>query len=181
MTITPNGAPAWLRTASLASYDGDLNKKNYLSLGVVDPLTDVGAEGFSRIVADLAAVVRVSAFCEMSISCMDSTTLVPIVNSASLMSGITTASYVGNAPPTGFPTVSRVSDGVVLITFASSYLDLYGVSGAFSVLMPMASVLTVAGTATIVATATTAQVAGFSTAGAALADPTLRFSCLSGT
>ena len=132
MAITPAGSPAWTRAATHEDYGGDLNKQNYLSKGVIDALTDVGAEEICRIAADLEAVTRTSPFCVMNITCNDATSAAPTVNSALLMTGARSTSYEGDAPPTGFPECSRVSDGVVDVTFAASYSDDYGAAGAFA-------------------------------------------------
>lgn len=128
---TPNGNPAWVRSSDFATYGGDPNKANYQSQGVVNPVTDVGAEGFSRLAADLAAVMRTAEFCSMLVQCDDATPAAPTVLNCRLMIGVTAVSYLGSAPPAGFPTVLRNGDGDVTVTFASSYSDEYGAPGAF--------------------------------------------------
>lgn len=135
---TPSGNPAWVRSSDFSTYGGDLNKQNYQSQGVVNPVTDVGAEGFSRMVSDVAAVVRTAEFCSMLVQCDDSTPAAPTVLNCRLMTGITGSTYLGSAPPTGFPTLSRNGNGDVSITFASSYSDEYGVAGAFIAKDPIA-------------------------------------------
>lgn len=132
MSLTPTGAPAWVRTNSAAHYGGNENKRNYLSQGVVDPLTDVSAEQWLRMAADMAAVARVAPFATMHILCNDTAPAAPTILACRMMTGVRSASYAGDAAPTGFPGAARVSDGVVTVTFASAYTDAYGVTGAFS-------------------------------------------------
>jgi hypothetical protein len=138
---TPTGLPAWTRTADFVQYGGSTEKHNYQSQGVVNPQTDVGAEGFSRLVADVAAVVRTAEFATMQILCVDGGSNIPTVENCRLMTGASVTSYSGSAPPTGFPTVVRNANGDVSVTFASSYSDEYGVAGAFIANEPIATLI----------------------------------------
>lgn len=142
---TPTGLPAWTRSADFIQYGGDPNKANYQSQGVVNPRTDVGAEGFSRLVADVAAVVRTAEFCSMQVLCNDSVVGPPTVENCRMMTGATAVSYLGSAPPTGFPTVTRNGNGDVTATFLSSYNDDYGVAGGLLVKEPIAALVSGAG------------------------------------
>src|SRR5690242_12075687 len=133
MTITPTGSPAWTRTVSYADYGGDPAKENYLARGAINRLTDVAAEEFSRMVSDLAAAARTAPFMVAVVQCFDSgTPSAPVILYCALMTGVRTTSYFGGAPPSGFPAVARNGNGDVTFTFAASYLDEYGVSGAFA-------------------------------------------------
>lgn len=133
MTITPTGSPAWVRNADHTTYGGHTSKTNYQSRGVINALTDVGAEEFVRMVADLAAVVRTAPFCVINFTANDSGTPAdPTVNRVTMQTGATASSYAGGTPPTGFPTVERVADGNYRITFSANYSDPYSVSGAFT-------------------------------------------------
>lgn len=132
MAITPSGSPAWLRTVAIADYGGHVSKENYLSRGAIDALTDIDAEQISRMQADLAAAVRVAPFCVLAFTCDDTTPGPPTVTWCAMMTGVRTTSYVANAPPSGFPSATRLSNGQVRFTFASSYSDDYGVAGAFT-------------------------------------------------
>lgn len=132
MTTVPAGSPPWLRTNSLVHYGGDINKENYLSRGAIDSLTDVDASQFSRLAADVAALQRVMPFCTITLLCDDSTPAAPRVEFIHMQTG-NTSSYLGSAPPSGFPALSRNGNGDVSITFASSYSDPYGVSGTFAI------------------------------------------------
>ncbi len=144
---TPTGLPAWTRSADYIQYGGDPNKANYQSQGVVNPRTDVGAEGFSRLVADAAAIVRAAEFGSMLIVCDDTTPGPATVEHCRLMVGVVVIPYVGSAPPGGlslglpllFPTVARNGNGDVSITFPATYNDEYGVAGAFIAKEPIAN------------------------------------------
>jgi hypothetical protein len=138
MTTTPNGSPAWTRSSDYVTYGGDPSKANYQSQGVVNPRTDVGAEAFARLVADTASVMRTCEFASMTIVCDDVTPGPPTVQNCRLMTGVTAISYVGDAPPAGFPSVARNGDGDVTVTFDASYTDPYGVSGDFIAQDPVA-------------------------------------------
>lgn len=139
MPVVPTGAPAWTRTVSFVHYGGNLNKENYLSRGPIDPTTDLAAEEHARMVADQAAVVRTAAFAVISYTCNDSSPAAPTINVALLMTGVNLISYAGNSPPAGFPSAARNSNGDVTFTFASSYVDEYGVTGAFAPLIATAT------------------------------------------
>ncbi len=129
--IVPSGVPAWVRTVSIADYGGHVSKENYLSRGAIDPLTDVGAEEFSRQVGDLAACARTQPFAIVTFDCNDTSPADPTIQTVLMMPGIWLASYPGDSAPSGFPSGARQGTGDVDIIFASSYLDEYGVSGAF--------------------------------------------------
>ena len=144
MTI-PAGSPAWLRTNDFTTYGGDPNKKNFAARGVVNPRTDVGAEGFSRLASDVAAVMRTAEFCSMRVLVRDTAPIGATVESCRLMTGATAASYDGATPPPGFPTVTRNGNGDVSVTFDEEYVDEYGVTGAFVAQDPIACMITATG------------------------------------
>lgn len=131
MAIVPTGAPAWVRNAEYSTYGGHTSKINYQGQGKVNARTDVDAAEFSRMVADLAAVVRTAPFCTITFTARDASVLDPMVNAVVMQTGTTAVAYAGNTPPAGFPSVTRVADGNYLITVDASYLDPYGVSGAY--------------------------------------------------
>jgi hypothetical protein len=141
MPIVPTGAPLWLRTVSLEHYGGHVNKENYLSRGAINALTDVAAEEFSRMVSDLAALGRTAEFATLTVLCNDSSPAAPTIEFAALMTGVRVVSYPGDSAPTGFPTAARNGNGDVTITFASSYVDEYGVAGAYVPRNPIASLV----------------------------------------
>lgn len=131
MAIVPTGVPAWVRTVSIGHYGGHADKQNYLSRGAIDPLTDVDAEEFVRATADLAAIVRTGPFAIITYTNGD--TSPPTVESVLMMTGVRLTSYAGDTPPTGFPGGAGLGAGHATFTFEASYLDEYGVTGAFAV------------------------------------------------
>lgn len=133
MPIVPNGLPAWTRTASHEAYGGDVDKRNYQSVGTTDPLTDVSAEQFVRLAEDTAASTRTASFATLTIECDDTTPAAPTVEAVDMMTGVALASYAGNDPPTGFPSAARNGDGDVTVTFASNYTDAYGVEAGLTI------------------------------------------------
>lgn len=143
MTL-PTGDPPWLRNASHETYGGNLAKVNYRSQGVTNPRTDVGAEDFVRLANDLAAVVRTSPFVTLVMQADDTNGDPPDILYCAMQTGVQAASYVGNAPPAGFPVVTHVSAGIHEITFSPDYPDEYGVIGAF---VPRAVTVSAAGSA----------------------------------
>jgi hypothetical protein len=165
---TPTGYPAWTRGADYTQYGGDPNKANYQSQGVVNPITDVGAEGFSRMASDVAAITRTAEFCALQALCDVSSSTT--VENCRLMTGISAGSYLGTAPPSGFPTVTRNGSGDVTITFDSSYTDEYGVAGALSLTTPIATLIGSSGGVAVpeLVSATVVRVRCFSLAGAAI-------------
>ncbi len=138
--IVPTGLPAWTRTAGIEVYGGYATKTNYQSQGVVNPRTDVGAEGFSRMVGDMAAVARTAAFAVITYLNNDTSPGDPTIESVLMMTGVRlTSSYVGTVAPTGFPSATRNGPGDVTFTLASSYDDEYSVSAVFTVARARAS------------------------------------------
>lgn len=138
--MTPNGTPAWTRQTSHTDYGGNANKANYASQGVVDPLTDVGAEAICAIARDLTADTRTAEFAVITFLCNDASPAAPTIESVYMMTGVRTTSYAGGSPPTGFPSAARNGNGDVTFTFASSYTDDYGVSGSYTPRHPDAKV-----------------------------------------
>ncbi len=130
--ITPAGSPPWLRTNTLNHYGGDVNKENYLSRGAIDATTDVDASQINRLASDTASLQRVMPFCNITLLCSDTAPAAPTIEYVSMQTGIA-QNYIGSSPVTGFPSAARNGNGDVSITFASSYLDSYGVSGNFSI------------------------------------------------
>lgn len=139
MTITPDGYPAWVRANSHETYGGHAEKRNYQQQGVTNPLTDIGAEQYTRMAEDVAQCQRTGSFAVISFVCDDSTPAAPTVN-VLMMSGLASASYIGSSPPTGFPAVARNSDGNFTVTFSSTATDAYGVSAAVNIAAVIASV-----------------------------------------
>lgn len=132
MPIVPSGFPAWTRTAGISQYGGHVDKANYLSRGVVDPLTDVGAEGYARLTADVAAAaITAPMFVVTYLNALSGGDPPTIEEALFMPSGLLATSYVGDDPPAGFPEAGQVGAGQVQFQFSASYADPYGVAGAF--------------------------------------------------
>lgn len=171
---TPTGRPAWARSVSHADYGGHANKKNYQSQGVVNPRTDVGAEGFTRLVADAEATTRTSPMLSMRYTNRDGTPDAPLVLSAYMMVGVSLAGYEGDLAPDSFPDGARNGTGDVTFTFDSSFTDAYDISEAFAPTQCLVSVEgSTAAHATYVISSQTLRIRVWDAAGAALADKTV--------
>ena len=136
---TPAGNPPWARSTGYADYGGHASKRNYQGQPCINSRTDIGAEHLMRLASDLAAVTRMSNFCEITFT-MASGTTAPIVTACRLMTAVYTGSgYTGDSPPTGFPTVTGIANGQARIAFSSSYTDDYGESADYTPEFPRAS------------------------------------------
>lgn len=171
MAITPAGAPAWTRTASHTQYGGHPNKENYLSQGVIDAETDVGAEHIARLAADLEAMARTAPFATITFLCNDSSPGAPTIESVFMMTAIQSVPYAGDSPPTGLPEATRSGTGHVVFTFADEYTDPYGVTAPFIPTHALANVHgSTAADATVDVSGQTVTVRVFNNAGSAIAD-----------
>lgn len=138
--IVPSGSPIWTRAAVHTQYGGDVNKRNLLSVGVVDAQTDVGAEQLARLVADMEAIARTAPFLIINYTNNDTAPAAPTVNTVYMMTGVNTTTYAGNAPPLGFPSGARNGTGDVTFTLSASYSDPYGAAGAFTIRHAIATI-----------------------------------------
>lgn len=129
---TPSGTPAWARANDHTTYGGDLNKENYMGIGIVDAQTDVGAEQLCRMAADMSAMIKVAPFAVITYLNRDTAVAAPLVESVMMQTGVTGASYEGDTPPAGFPTAAYVSAGISTFTFDASYSDAYSVAAAWT-------------------------------------------------
>jgi hypothetical protein len=162
MTIVPTGLPAWLHANDHATYGGDVNKANYQGLDSVNGRTDVSAQEYVRIAADMAAVQRVAGFCTLGYTCNDTVPAVPTIDSYDAMAGTA-------------PTPARNGDGDVTFTWLTSYSDPYGQSGALNI---VGCEVSVAGSVALIpvyqiVNAYTVRVRVFDSAGAAVQDPSV--------
>jgi hypothetical protein len=130
MPVTPTGLPAWTRTASIEQYGGHVDKENYLSLDAIDPLTDITAQGYARLTADVMAAALTSPFAVITMR--ESGGSVTVESAFMMPTGARLAPYAGASPPAGYPGVTRTATGRFVVGFATSYTDPYGVSGAFA-------------------------------------------------
>jgi hypothetical protein len=104
-----------------------------MAQGAIDPRTDVDAAQLNRLTNDLAALVRVAPFAKLLVQCHDTSPDDPVVLWCYLQNGVQTGSYNGDAPPTGFPTVTRVSNGSFRVTFAANPIDDFGVAATLDI------------------------------------------------
>lgn len=133
MAITLTTYPLWTRTAGIGSYGAHINKEDYLGLGKINALTDVDAGDICRVAGDLTAVGRPAPFLSMTMTARDTGTLAPLVHSVQIMSSDAyNVDYTGSSPPAGMPTVTRVSNGVILVTLATTYADDFGAVGTLT-------------------------------------------------
>lgn len=132
MPVVPTGAPAWTRTASYSIYGGHTDKQNYLSRGVIDALTDLGAEEYTRAASDLAAAVRTSPAFIIRFTTNDSVPDEPTVHSVLAMIGVNTTGYSAGAAPGSFPGGDRNGAGDVSFHFLTAYEDEYGISDFYT-------------------------------------------------
>jgi hypothetical protein len=128
----PTGSPAWTGTADATTYGGHADKRDYQAQGVVNPQTDISAAEFKRLTADIAASARTAAFSRVSVTCVDPAGP-PVVTSVWQMTGRNSSGYAGDAAPTGMPSAARGGDGNVLLTWATSYEDDYGVAADLTI------------------------------------------------
>lgn len=142
---TPSGTPPWLHESDSSTYGGNTDKTNYQGQDVVNPKTDISAEAFLRLAADVAAIQRVMPLGTFGIQCDDTTPADPTVTFANLASGNGTVTYAGGSPPSGYPTVTRVSDGRVKFTFPTSLSDDHGVNGTVHLIGAEVSVVGASG------------------------------------
>jgi hypothetical protein len=131
-----------VRSSDLYTYGGHPEKRNHLGQGAIDALTDVSAEEFSRLAADLAAIMRTAPFGSYEFLCNDSVPAAPTITAVNSMIGIRTTSYAGDAAPAGFPSAVRNGDGDVTFTWDATCTDPYGVVGNFGVTNPYGSATT---------------------------------------
>jgi len=142
---TPTGDPAWARTSDASTYGGHPEKRNYAGQDSVNPKTDVSAQEFIRLCADVAGLARVAPFAVITLTCNDTTPAAPTINSARQMNGVSTNGYPGDAAPVGFPAGARVGDGSVTLTWPEEQLDDYGVPYDLDAVHAVASVVGEAG------------------------------------
>ena len=171
---TPNGLPAWTRTATHTIYGGHTEKENYLSLGMIDATTDLDAAHIQRLAADLEAVVRTAPMATITLTMNDAGAAAPTITSVFMMTGVNETSYEGTDAPAGYPTAARVTDGVVTVSLATTYSDPYGVAGDYAIGHAKACFQgTVAGDCTVTTSGSDITVYAWDATGAAFSDGTI--------
>ncbi len=174
MAITPDGLPAWVRQSDHTTYGGHVDKVNWHNQPLTNPRTDVGAEAFARLVADMEAVVRTAPFVVLRVTCNDTTPAAPTIQLVNQMTGIRESSYEGDAAPSGMPSGARNGDGDITLTWSSSYNDPYSVSGTVKIIAATADAEGAsARICTTVITDTTVRARVFDAAGSASQDDTM--------
>jgi len=169
MTIVPTGLPAWLHANDHTTYGGNVNKANFQGLDSVNGRTDVSAQEYCRVAADLAAVQRVAAFCTLVYTCNDTVPAVPTIDNYDAMAGAA-------------PTPTRNGNGDVTFVWLASYSDPYSQSGALNI---VGCEVSAAGTVALnpvyqVVNAYTVRVRVFNSAGVAVPDPTVTLGVYTG-
>lgn len=171
---TPTGRPAWARSVSHTDYGGHANKRNYQAQSVVNPRTDVGAEGITRLFADAEATTRTASFCSLRYTNNDTAPDAPTIHSAYMMVGVSLTGYEGDAAPDSFPAAARNSTGDVTFTFDDEFLDAYGIEEPFA---PTQCLVSPEGTSavsvTYVISGQTLRVRCFDAAGVAVENKTI--------
>lgn len=125
MSLIPTGHEAWTHTATPEIYGGGADKRNLADIGSVNAKTDVNAEEYARICADLTAVARTAPLFWLQLLIHYSG---GIASADVVASGIQWAehygTYPGATPPDGnHPTVAAGSPTTSLvISFPSLYV-----------------------------------------------------------
>jgi hypothetical protein len=112
MATTPNGTPAWTRSADHTFYGGHVDKANYQDEPIVNPKTDVGANAIQRMAADLAAVARMANFATVTFTANESGSSIS-VTACRLMTG-------------------AISAKVYSVAIGGTYSDPYSVDAVFA-------------------------------------------------
>ena len=120
MNVIPSGVPSWTRTNAISDIDGHIEKANMVGPKEIDPLTDLTAEGVSRLHQLVIASAATAPFGILKIQLNDAETADP-----------TALSYLGQhgAGLSFVPGLTRISDGVAEITWDVSYNDSFGIPG----------------------------------------------------
>lgn len=138
---TPTGSPPQTRLATIESYGGHPQKRDYQAQGVVNPLTDLSAAAFLRLTADVAACARVAPFCVMTVKCNDTSPAAPTVLRCQQMGAVALGGYAGGSPPNiDLPTLARTGNGAFTVTWPETTSDDYEVEADTNLVHVQASV-----------------------------------------
>lgn len=102
---------------------------DYLDLGPPNVLDSLTAQQYAALAQAQAWISATAPMFLLEITALDWMPDDPTVVAFSMVSGY--ASYAGDAPPAGFPAVTRVQSGEYTIAPAASYTDEASVAGAF--------------------------------------------------
>lgn len=124
LPIIPNGQPSWVVRNSITDIDGHTEKENRTGFGPVNPRQDLSAEGQSRLHQIAEAAEWASPFATIRLALDDAGESPPsvLMYRAQHGTGLVVA-----------PTCTRVSDGVVEIEWATSYVDSYNQAGTVNI------------------------------------------------
>lgn len=149
--ITPDGLPAFTRTATPSLYGAVPGLHDLGGVGAVNAKTDITAAEYARLAADTASAVRSAPLLWMTLQIATSPSNSVTVLQCQPMWDIASGSYPGGTPPSGsYPTVT-FDGSLIALTFGSLetlvdgvlYLraaDEYGVQGDFHITSAVASV-----------------------------------------
>lgn len=116
--VTPAIDPIWVRNASIESFGATVDMHNYADIGTVDPNTDLTAEKYGSLADQSQAMQKTIPFAIVNLTCNDASPAAPTINTYHALHGVAR------------PTVARIGTGHFTITWATSYLDSFGQSGA---------------------------------------------------
>jgi hypothetical protein len=126
--IVPSGKPVWGGTTSMLDYGGHLEKKNYGGIGMVNALTDTGAEQFVRMTTDAASVARTAGQMKAQLNISRDGTTITVNKCITPWTDSSIGSYDGANPPTGYPEVTLSGTNTITVSIATSATDEFGVS-----------------------------------------------------
>jgi hypothetical protein len=139
MTL-PAGYPIWARSSAAATYGGGANKRNYGGIGAVNANTDITAEQYLRLCADVAGIAMTSHLVMMELYNAAGTFQVNWV--APVWAPPYTTPYVGTSPPSAlYPTVTATSATACQVTLPVAPADEYGVAASISVIAAIPTLL----------------------------------------
>lgn len=138
MTV-PAGSPIWTRSAAASTYGGSLGKKNYGGIGAINANTDVTAEQWNRLTADLAGVASMTPLCMLQLNHIGSAIYIDYC--APCWTAPWREQYLGSSPPSAlYPSAVLLSATQVQLTFPQTATDEFGVAAgiAFQMAIPLA-------------------------------------------
>ena len=128
MTI-PGGNPPWMRTMSAASYGAHASLRDYGGTGAINANTDITAEQYKRLAADVAAAAMVAPLAVLTLRWTVSPNAVFVASVVPQWAPAVFVEYAGSSPPSSvYPSVTLMGN-VFTVTFPSTATDDYGVSG----------------------------------------------------
>ena len=127
MTV-PTGNPSWVKTASAADYGAHPGLHDYGYTGAINANTDITADQYKRLAADVAAATLMSPLATLTLRW---TTAPAVYVSSAIVQWATPLfiEYAGSSPPSpSYPTVT-ISGTKITVALPSSANDTYGKAG----------------------------------------------------